>query len=302
MVGTGWSANYYPYGEMASQSGSNEDTHFDFTGHERDAGTGLIYAGARFYEPEIGRWLSVDPLGEKYPGWSPYNYTLNNPTRFIDPKGTDTITDSTGKVIHVNQNNDLSIYRTYTKTGGINDLGIPNGPRSVKQKVGATLAWNSFLLNGDPEQGPIGIINFGSFEARDFIISSAVGIAALNRISPFQGLIFYITNADNLGLFDFKSWGGSNPQNIYRGSQLSEGIYLSARDAGNYLAGFVASISGIPEEIAMRALGAFNLGGNSYMAMLSYFFNNPVGPPTYGELPLSSQFQRFGYHGTGMKH
>ena len=58
-----------------------------YTGKERDAETGLDYFGARYYMPEIGRWMSVDPLADKYPAWSPYNYVLNNPLVLIDPTG-----------------------------------------------------------------------------------------------------------------------------------------------------------------------------------------------------------------------
>ena len=35
------------------------------------------------------RWLSVDPMADKYPGWSPYNYCINNPLRVVDPDGND---------------------------------------------------------------------------------------------------------------------------------------------------------------------------------------------------------------------
>lgn len=62
-----------------------------FIGKELDDETGLYYFGARYYDPKVSLWLSVDPLAEKYPGVSPYAYCLNNPLNIIDPDGRDII-------------------------------------------------------------------------------------------------------------------------------------------------------------------------------------------------------------------
>jgi len=59
--------------------------------HELDRETGLYYAGARYYDPKVSFWLSVDPLAEEYPNWTPYNYTLQNPVNYIPIKNKMTI-------------------------------------------------------------------------------------------------------------------------------------------------------------------------------------------------------------------
>jgi RHS repeat-associated protein len=78
-----------PFGEtMAQQLGSNYyNSPFKFNGKELDEETGFYYYGARYYDPKISLWLSVDPLAEKRMGLSPYNFVQNNPLNRIDPDG-----------------------------------------------------------------------------------------------------------------------------------------------------------------------------------------------------------------------
>ncbi len=49
--------------------------------------TGNYYYGARYYDPKISVWLSVDPLAHKYPSLSPYVFTGNIPIMLVDSDG-----------------------------------------------------------------------------------------------------------------------------------------------------------------------------------------------------------------------
>ena len=57
-----------------------------FTGREYDAETGLYYYRARYYSPDIGRFLQVDPF-DYMDGSNVYKYVRNNPINLADPWG-----------------------------------------------------------------------------------------------------------------------------------------------------------------------------------------------------------------------
>jgi len=80
---------YYPFGMLFdhnAQTNSSNAYKYKYNGKELQE-TGMYDYGARFYMPDIGRWLSIDPLTEKMRRFSPYNYAWDNPIRFIDPDG-----------------------------------------------------------------------------------------------------------------------------------------------------------------------------------------------------------------------
>ncbi|MFK8103975.1 MAG: RHS repeat-associated core domain-containing protein [Saprospiraceae bacterium] len=79
--------DYFPYGKTIREYVSGKKEKFLTTEHERDVETGLDYRGARFYDADIGRFLSLDPLASDYPQVSAYNYVLGNPILLIDPSG-----------------------------------------------------------------------------------------------------------------------------------------------------------------------------------------------------------------------
>lgn len=72
---------------MAEQSGLNYNSPYKFNGKELDEETGFYYYGARYYDPRISIWMSIDPSAEKMPNVSPYAFCGNNPISNIDPDG-----------------------------------------------------------------------------------------------------------------------------------------------------------------------------------------------------------------------
>nr|WP_277922643.1 RHS repeat-associated core domain-containing protein [Dysgonomonas sp. BGC7] len=76
--------------EFAENSGES-DQPYKYNGKELDKmhGLNMYDYSARYYEPAIGRFITVDPHAENYYSWSPYSFVLGNPIRNIDPLGMD---------------------------------------------------------------------------------------------------------------------------------------------------------------------------------------------------------------------
>lgn len=61
-----------------------------FQGLPVDEETGLIYVRNRYYDPELGRFITADPKGYM-DGPSPYTFVRNDPVNKRDPQGTDAV-------------------------------------------------------------------------------------------------------------------------------------------------------------------------------------------------------------------
>ncbi len=127
--------DYFAYGSISRNVNYGEAERYNFTEKERDAETRLNYFGARYYDSDTSRWLSADPLADKYPGLSPYNYVTNNPLILIDPNGmemTNYEVDSDGYINKRDDKGDSDPYDIlFTKDGNksviINDKSILSG-------------------------------------------------------------------------------------------------------------------------------------------------------------------------------
>ncbi|NJL77543.1 MAG: RHS repeat-associated core domain-containing protein [Saprospiraceae bacterium] len=140
--------HYYPFGltiDRLSQNHSSSLTDYLYNSKELDSdfGLGWYHYGARWYDGALGRWMQVDPLAGKYVSWSPYNFGLLNPLRFIDPSGMEpndiiyllwspqegkegTSAQSSGNITHHSAiliGDDENGWTFYSKSGGNDENG-----------------------------------------------------------------------------------------------------------------------------------------------------------------------------------
>ena len=115
--------NYQPYGSQINSTAGGY-TQRAFAGHKQDK-PDLIYMGARYYNPMVGRFLSIDPK-EADPSdlhsLNRYAYANNNPYRYVDPDGYNPVDLIFAAVDAVRLG--VAIYKGGDVGGAALDLGI----------------------------------------------------------------------------------------------------------------------------------------------------------------------------------
>lgn len=233
---------------------------------------------------------------------------MNNPLKHMDPTGMfSTHTDEDGNVVAVYDDGDLGVYRPEGQATkeDIDARHNRDNPSAGGERMGRSIHTFSFSNFEALEKGEIiaeGRIDYGSTWAEDKIQSSLD-----EMLGYFSD---YIWKANGNQKYDIKR--KSPTGNVYYGSQVEEGVYASARDAGNILAGAAAKKFNVPFEVAMLGYGALNLGGNNRVkgaAILSLHYLSKQGAssgylwskPFFGENPASGVMQYYGYFKGGKK-
>ena len=125
-----WRKHYRPFGAEVELTGDEAEAVADdrgFTGHTYDRESGLVYMGARYYNPRLGVFYSTDPapVDPVVPmTFNRYIYVRQNPYRFVDPDGEDAVDALIGYSIGIF--NGAAIAATAVITG-LNSRGHDGG-------------------------------------------------------------------------------------------------------------------------------------------------------------------------------
>jgi RHS repeat-associated protein len=189
--GTGnvlWRETYQPYGERIRKEAASNSNNRWYTGHPQDPETGLVYAGARYYDPVIGRFMAVDPANftEKNPhSFNRYAYGNNNPYRYVDPDGNvpvDTVIDA-GFVIYD--------FGQFLGAGAAYAVGAITGNQALMAEGRAGLAETSLSLGGSLTGFAIPYVSAGVTRGVVGVIpDSAVVVRGGTKELPPPGQVF----------------------------------------------------------------------------------------------------------------
>ena len=204
----------------------------NFTGKELDEETGYGYFGARYMDYELMTgWLSVDPMSDKYPSLSPYNYCAWNSMRLVDPDGEETIECDDGWKTSIDKNTGQKTLVKVNTDGG-------DTYQSFVDQLGPLCSTRDFVEQYSNMGYSVsdGTENISTSEENGTKISNI-----LSDIGTINGTLASLTFSKSRG-----KWLGKNgkfyPMN-FNGNGTTGGKLKFAKTTSGYLKGAGASFS-----------------------------------------------------------
>ncbi len=247
---------------------ANGTNPFGFTGHEHDDETGLIYAKARFYDPEVGRFLSHDPaFGESSnpPSLHRYLYAFQNPTVYVDPDGrTNAIVGLIEEAEELQEELDLSVDENSTDEELVK-TSITRGLIGAGENVLRVFNFvvNTIAVNATPDS------KVGQEAQAEFDQAKAQVVAAVNDVAVYAA-------EDPVGFVTLEIPREEVKRVAMQG--LETVVKASAGDK-NAQGDIIAMATELASEVAVAEATAFSRAGKVIEVLDDAVPDLPRGPP-----------------------
>lgn len=268
---------YYPFGKRWDDMGETFKQPYLYNCKELDEMHDLSWYdyGARMYEPALGRFMTMDPMAEKYYNISPYAYCANNPIRYIDINGDSITVDKFGENLERMGNDD----NVYIKE---------NGEYTYIGTIGKSININTIANN---------------------VFNRNAKIA--ERIKNPRTFYNYVKTNGEWDLKNKENTIWQYAKNHNTNFQFGKDM-LRAEDIGNYNFGVVAKAYGLPERVALQGAGLYQIYSRTSTSewekwrLISFSTVTPSGIistyrsftllPPYGDDPTDQYWIKRGYN------
>jgi len=243
---------YVPFGEVfLEEKNAKWNTPYLFTSKELDRETGLYYFGARYQDPKLGIFISVDPLFQVKPSFTAYHYSSNNPINRTDPTGMldDWYEDlSTGDVKWFDGSGTKAGYRNL---GNATNIASGTGQNIQLNGNGTFKDLNSGRSYGNNEKAVFNtstgntVTSKQNWAQRNLVLeaslSGSVGVQVGGKVGPVDGKVGIMTQEIGKIGYDFingkntSSFAENKIENFAEGNVGIKGAkYLNVGGGFNY--------------------------------------------------------------------